>query len=138
MFRGLATFLIFPTLCWGDTVVPTRTIRPMTLIEPAFVTLSPTDTQGTYSSLQDVIGLEARVALYPGRAIRHGDVGPAAIVERNKIVLLVFTNGGLKIFTEGRSLERAGTGERIRALNLESRVPVYGVVQPDGSILVTK
>jgi flagella basal body P-ring formation protein FlgA len=76
------------------------------------------------------------ITIYAGRPVRPGDVGPPAIVERNQIVPLVFQSSILRIETEARALARAGEGERIRVLNLTSRAPVTGRVQPDGTILV--
>lgn len=120
----------------ADIVVPAHTIRPQSVIAPGDLTLRPLPGVEGFDSVDDVIGLEARVALYPGRPIRLRDVGPPAMVERNQLVLLVFSRGGLEIRAEGRALDRAGKGEMIKVMNTASRNIVMGVVRPDGTVLV--
>ncbi|CUH51360.1 flagellar basal body P-ring formation protein FlgA [Shimia sp. R11_0] len=122
---------------WAEIVVATTTIRANTIIEPGAVGLKKGDVAGVHSDLEAVIGLEARKVLYPGRPVRIGDVGAPALVERNQIVLLKFNTSGLTIETEGRSLARAGEGERLRVMNLNSRTTVTGIVLPDGSVKVS-
>ena len=94
------------------------------------------DLPGELSRPEDVVGLEARVVLYEGRPILASDVGPAAIIERNQIVTLVFSKGTLSIATEARALGRGGIGDAIRVMNLASRNTVSGTVTPDGSVVV--
>ncbi|WP_306004461.1 flagellar basal body P-ring formation chaperone FlgA [Aquicoccus porphyridii] len=120
----------------ADIVVPAHTIRPQSVIAPGDLALRALPGVEGFDSVDDVIGLEARVALYPGRAIRPRDVGPPAMVERNQLVLLVFSRGGLEIRAEGRALDRAGRGEMIKVMNTASRNIVMGVVRPDGTVLV--
>ena len=52
------------------------------------------------------------MAIYAGRPVRPGDLGPPALVERNQLVPLVYQPGGLAISTEGRALGRGGGGRR--------------------------
>jgi flagella basal body P-ring formation protein FlgA len=122
----------------ADTVVATRTIRPQQVLTMADVTLESGDIAGAHEALEDVIGQEARVAIYPGRAVMIGTLGRPALVDRNQVVELVFDHGGLRITTEGRALGRGGEGERIRVMNLSSRTTLFGTVAPDGSIVVSK
>ncbi|HAW49029.1 MAG TPA: flagella basal body P-ring formation protein FlgA, partial [Roseovarius sp.] len=89
-------------------------------------------------TLADLIGQEARVALYEGRPVRPGDVGPPAVIERNQVVPLIYLRGGLEIMTEGRSLDRAGIGDHVRVMNLASRATVSGRVTASGRILVSQ
>ena len=120
----------------AESVAPVRAIRARELIAAADLKLLPGDMAGGFSAIDDVAGLEARVALYPGRPVRRADVGPPAVIERNQVVALVFYQGGLEIRTEARALDRAGVGDLIRAMNLASRATVTGQVMPDGTISV--
>lgn len=137
--RALA--VIF-ALCAGpslaETVVATRTIRPQQLITASDVRVDPATVLGAYQSLDNVIGQEARVALYPGRAVMQGTVGEPALIDRNQMVELIYLHGGLRIAAEGRSLARGGVGERIRVMNTGSRTVLFGTVAEDGSVLVMK
>jgi flagella basal body P-ring formation protein FlgA len=82
------------------------------------------------------VGLEARVALYAGRPVRPEDLGPAAVVERNALVPLVFQHGALLITAEGRALGRAGPGEVVAVMNLASRATVQARMGADGAAYV--
>ena len=93
---------------------------------------------GVFDHILDVVGQEARTALYAGRPIPFDAVGPPALVDRNQIVSLRFEGNGLKISTEGRSLERGGIGDRVRIMNLSSRATLFGYIQEDGTIKVTQ
>lgn len=130
--------LMCGTLVRADVVVSTYVIRPNTVISSSALTIAAGESAGSYSDPLQVIGKEARVALYPGRPIGFDDVGPPALVDRNQIVPLVFKQGGLSITAEGRSLSRAAAGEVVRVMNLSSRTTVSGIVLANGSIQVSK
>ena len=132
---GLALFAAGP-MAAAETLVATRTIRATDLIGPADVTTTNGAQPGALSHPDQAVGLEARVALYAGRPIRPGDVGPAAVVERNGIVTLVYRSGSLSILSEGRALGRAAPGESLRVMNLSSRSTVTGIVAEDGRVHV--
>lgn len=134
----LLTTLLLASPGVADTVVAAQTIRPQTVLEAGHLAMKRGDIPGGVSDPALLIGQETRTALYAGRPIRTSDVGPPAIVERNQIVPLIFERNGLRISTEGRSLERAGPGEFIRVMNLSSRTTVTGRVSQDGRILVSQ
>lgn len=135
VFGLLAACLAGPAV--ADIVVATAIIRANTIIEPGSVGLKNGIVDGVHSDLSEVVGLEARKSIYPGRPLRFGDVGAPALVERNQIVTLIFSGSGLSIETDGRSLSRAGAGERLRVMNLASRSTITGIVTPDGNVLVS-
>jgi len=121
---------------WAEVIVPSRTIRAREIINPEDLIRRSGDFSGALSDFQDVVGQEARVALYAGRPIRPSDVGPPAIISRNDLVTLVFFSGSLRITTEGRALGRGAVGETLRAMNLTSRTTVTGTITSNGSIEV--
>jgi len=120
----------------ADTLLAARTMRARTVLTAQDVTVHEADVPGALRDPAQVIGQEARVALYAGRPIRPGDVGPPAVVERNQIVALHYRGAGISIVTEGRSMSRAGAGELVRVMNLSSRSTVSGRVLADGRVLV--
>lgn len=134
----LALLLAPPALAENGTLVALRPVRALSVIGPADVTLLPGATPGALSDPAEAVGLEARIMLQPGRPIRPGDVGPPALVERNGRVTLRFAQGGLQITTEGRALDRAGMGEAVRVMNLDSRIIVSGTVAGPGLVEVSK
>lgn len=121
----------------AETVVPKRTIRSQSIIYFNDLTHQTGTIPGTFSDAAKIDGLEARVTLYAGRPIRLGDVGPAALVERNAVVPILYVNGTLRLSAEGRALGRGAVGDRIRVMNLSSRTTVSGTITQDGTILVT-
>lgn len=134
LFLSLA--LLAPMSVQADIVVPTRTIRAKEVITAADLDIKPQQVPGAVANPETLIGQEARVALYPGRPIREGDIGPPALVDRNDLVVLVFDRRPLSITAEGRALGRGAVGDRIRVMNLSSRTTVSGFVRPDGQIEV--
>lgn len=136
--RFLIIFLLMATSAASDTVTPTRTLRPGALIAASDLTVRDGVQPGMFDRVSDVVGQEARVALYAGRPIPFDAIGAPAIVNRNQIVPIYFYAGGLSITTEGRALERGGIGDRVRVMNLSSRATLFGFVQEDGSVKVIR
>jgi flagellar basal body P-ring formation protein FlgA len=120
----------------AESLVATRTIRAKTLVAPEDLALVSAELPGALTDPDQAIGLEARVAIYAGKPLRPGDLGPPTLVERNQLVTLVFLSGGLAISTEGRALARGSEGDAVRVMNLGSRSTVTGRVGPDGTVYV--
>lgn len=126
----------FTTPGAAETVVAARTIRAQTLLVPSDLVVVQGDVPGAIVAIDDAVGLEARVMLYSGRPVSAADIGPAAIIERNQIISLIYTRGGLSIYADARALGRAGPGDMLRVMNLASKTTVSGVVAPDGTVRV--
>lgn len=135
--KHLALFLLFVVnTAYADTVVATRTIRAHEIIAPQDVQAKAVTIVGGLDRVESVIGQEARVVLYPGRPIRKNDIGPPALIERNQVIPLIYSSGGLSIATDGRAMDRAAAGEWIRVMNLASRTTVSAIVAENGSAYV--
>lgn len=130
----LLALLALPVPVAAETLIATRTIRAHAVLVAGDVAVVAALVPGALSDPAEALGQEARVMLYAGRPIRHGDVGPRASVERNQLVTLVYRAGPLAILTEGRALARGGAGDVIRVMNLSSRSTVTGRILPDGSV----
>lgn len=129
--RALVALFLLAGPAAAEALVPTRTIRALSIIAPEDLARSDTASAGL-TDPAEVVGQEARVTLYAGRPIRPGDIGPPAVVERNGLVELVYATGGLSIRAEGRALARGGAGDRIRVMNLASRSIVTARLAEDG------
>ena len=125
--------LCLATPAAADTVVAARTIRAQTLIMPEDLLIRDRSIPGGIEDPAQIIGMEARVALYAGRPILPGDLGFPAVVERNQIISLYYERSGLVISTEGRALDRAGPGDLIRVMNISSRSTVTARIGADGA-----
>ncbi|NKX36644.1 flagellar basal body P-ring formation protein FlgA [Rhodobacteraceae bacterium R_SAG4] len=128
--------ILFAQSALADILVPVRTIRAKEIIAAEDLVFKNIEAPGALSSPNEIIGQEARIALYASRPIHAGDIGPPALVDRNDLVKLIFRHGGLEISTEGRSLGRGAEGELIRVMNLSSRTTVTGRIRADGNIEV--
>ncbi|MEZ5777398.1 MAG: flagellar basal body P-ring formation chaperone FlgA [Paracoccaceae bacterium] len=126
--------LLMSTPGAAETLVAARTLRAKTILAPEDVAIVPMEVPGSLSDPDDAIGLETRIAIYQGQPILTATLGPPAIIDRNQIVLLRYRIGALTITADGRSLDRAGIGDRVRAMNISSRTTVNGVVGADGSV----
>jgi len=137
MIRLTALLWFMASSVSADTVLAARTIPANSTIMPEDVMVNSRDIPGGVSDPREIIGMEARVALYAGRPIRPGDVGFPAVVERNQIIALHYNQHGLLISTEGRALGRAGPGDVIRVMNISSRSTVTAQIGADGAGYVT-
>ncbi len=120
-----------------DAVVPTRTIRAQTILTADMVSVDRGIEGHDVTNPKHVLGMEARVVLYAGRAIRADDLIQPALIHRNQLVPVIFDQHGLQITTMGRALDRGAIGEMIRVMNIESRNSVFGLVQSNGTVSVT-
>ena len=122
----------------AEIVVPARTIPAQALIGPEDLLLRDLDAPGSISDPKLIIGMEARVALFSGRPIRPSDIMLPAVVSRNQIIPLIYSQSGIVISTDGRALDRAGPGEMIRVMNLASRSTVTARIGVDGAAYVAR
>lgn len=132
------TWMLIPLDALAETLVAARTIRAQELIGPNDLIIRDVQMTGGISDPALVVGMEARVAIYAGRPIRPGDIGTPSVVDRNEVIPLIYSSGGLTISTEGRALGRAGPGEIIRVMNLSSRTTVTARIDQNGAAHVTQ
>lgn len=128
--------LLMPTAALADSVVAARVIKAGAPLVAADMMLVDADIPDALSDPTLAIGLEARIAIYPGRPILRHNIGPQTMVERNQVITLHYRSAGLSIRTEGRALARGGSGDFIEAMNLVSKAKVTGQIQSDGSVAV--
>lgn len=121
----------------AETLVATRTIRAQQILTADDVVVTSSVVPGTLSTPQQAVGQEAKVVLYAGRPIHAKNVGSPALINRNDLVVLIYRTNGLTIATQGRALGRAGSGDRLRVMNLSSRSTVDGTVDTKGRVFVT-
>ncbi len=133
---ALALSLLLAPTAEAGSLIALRTIPARDLITEADLGFAAESLPGALDRVEDAAGQEARVTIYAGRPVRESDIGRPAIVERNQVVTISFRAGALTIVADGRVLDRAGVGERVRVMNLESRNIVTGEVHEDGSVEV--
>lgn len=120
----------------ADTLVAARPIPARHILTAADIELRPTANLQGVTDPGLVIGKETTMAIYAGRPIELSNLVEPAMIERNQIIPLIYRAGALSITTEGRSLDRGRVGERIRVMNLESRLSVSAIVSETGEAIV--
>ncbi|KZL08455.1 flagellar basal body P-ring biosynthesis protein FlgA [Pseudovibrio axinellae] len=85
--------------------------------------------------MENVVGLEARRTLFPGKPIPNNAVQEPVVVKRGSSVLLVFKENGLEIRAIVEAQESGSIGTNIRVRNPDTGLSVLGKVQEDGSLL---
>lgn len=124
------------TSVFAETVFARNTIRAREVISADSVFVKMVETAGAAQSLGDVIGSEAKRAIYAGHPVLVSNITQAAAIERNEVVTAIFELNGLTISTEARALERGAVGDVIRAMNLTSRNTIRAEVIANGSLRV--
>lgn len=137
MLRALALVFCAASPVAAETLVAARTIRPQDILAPSDIVAVARTVPGALSDPAEAIGQEARIAIYAGRPIRAGDLGPPAVVQRNALVILRYEAHGLNIAAEGRALERGAAGDLVKVMNLASRAIVIGQVSDNGAVYVS-
>lgn len=134
MWRLLLLFI--PAQALADSLVALRTLPPRSVLTAEDVILVAAEIDGAMTEIAPALGLEVRTTIYAGRPVQARNLSPPALVDRNQIVALVFSAGGLTIMAEGRALERGAEGDLIRALNLASKSTISGRVDRQGRLIV--
>ena len=128
--RGLILTLVAVSAVIGPALaqelVASRTLRAGTILQTG--DFRPPEEDATAQLAERLIGLEVRRSIYAGHRIAAGDLGPPTLVRRNDLVTMSYRAGGLSIRADGRALSSGGVGERIRVMNLESRLTVGAVI----------
>lgn len=137
MKSAFAIFIMFlGTSTNADTIVAARMIRAQETLSISDIRVVSSTTAGAHSRVEDVLGKETRITLYPGTPIMKGQVIAPAVIERNEFVSLTFQQGGLQIMAEGRALGRGGVGDSIRVMNTSSKAVLFGTINADGTVTV--
>jgi len=136
MIRLPLIAILLPFAAGAQSLIAARTLPAHSLVGPADVALAPRGAEGAARDLAEVEGQEVRTAVYRGQPILLSNLAPAAEVERNQLVTILFESGPVTISAEGRALDRGGVGDRIRVMNTGSRTTVLGAVAPGGMIRV--
>lgn len=84
----------------------------------------------------EVIGMETRQALSPGRAVMRHAVAPPVVVERGDLVTLTFERGGLSLSVNARAMGPAPAGGSVRVVNLSSNALVNAVATAPGRVRI--
>ncbi|HVV64459.1 MAG TPA: flagellar basal body P-ring formation chaperone FlgA [Rhizomicrobium sp.] len=91
-------------------------------------------TQGTATSMDSVVGMQARRLLRAGQSMRIDDVRPAVLVTKGMTVTMTFEAPGVTLTALGRAMSEGGLGETVTVLNPASYRQVAAVVIGPGAV----
>src|SRR6478735_7390836 len=102
MARATALFVLFVAAlaagaAFAQSVTPVHAIRSQSVLSAEDLALGEESIPGGVTSIEAAVGLEAKVALYPGRPILLAQLRAPALVERNAAVRMSYASGSLTI-----------------------------------------
>ena len=118
------------------TVYPGETVQPDMLEEVAF-RRSKKQIGPVVQDMAEAQGKVAKRTLLPGRLIPANWLREAYLVESGKLVLVVFSQGGLTISMRAVPLESGSAGAALKLRNPDSGKVFSGVVMADGTVRVS-
>jgi flagella basal body P-ring formation protein FlgA len=119
------------------TIYPGDAIRENWLVDRDFSSNPVPTRNGFIESHDGLVGKIARRTLLPGVPIPLTAVMEPRLIVNGARVRVVFVEGGMTITTYGSALQAGGAGDIVSIRNLDSGLTVSGVVQADGSVLVS-
>ena len=108
--KPLIFLCLIPCAAEADSVIATRTLRAQTILAQGDMAVVDAAIPGALTVPAAAEGMELRVTVYAGRAIRVADIGPPAIVDRNQIVPMAYSGGALSILTGIAANQSFATG----------------------------
>jgi len=85
----------------------------------------------------ELIGMQTRQSLSPGRPIMRQAVTPPLVIKRGETVGLRYRDGSLSLTVSARAMSDAHAGQPVRVVNLSSNAIVNAVVIGPGKVEVT-
>lgn len=125
---------------WTEVAVavPSRRIAPGEIITEADLSLMPMRTdqlgQRSLTSMTDLVGMQAKRVLSPGRPVPASSITGEALVQRNKPVTLEYRSGPLLVTARGRALADGAKGDQVRVQNLDSNRTLTATVTGPGTV----
>jgi flagella basal body P-ring formation protein FlgA len=105
-------------------------------IEMRLIPLRFAETNGI-ATIDQLIGKQLVRQSRAGLLLRATDVAEPKVVERNAMVMVVVTSGGMMLSMKGQALNGASAGQPVQVLNTVSRRILHGVALPNGTVEVT-
>lgn len=132
-----------PALAEGNLPVPVVTIYPgeeikLGLLRDRRFSDSFMALGGYIHDREKLVGNVARRTLIRGKPIPLMAIRPPFAVRNGQLVTLRYRSGSLIINAKAISLKSAAAGEYIQTRNVDTGRTVSGLVQLDGSILVSR
>ncbi|MDK3016726.1 flagellar basal body P-ring formation chaperone FlgA [Pseudodonghicola flavimaris] len=128
---GLATLTL-------PVPVPVRRLMPDTIVQPEDVEMVELPwvriNAFAVTEREDLVGMQVRRMLSPGRPVQLQSVIPPVIISRGERVVIQLSYGGLQLSAKGRAISDAHLGQEVRVVNLSSNKTIVGIARADGVV----
>lgn len=138
---ALLALPVLPALAAGSGVrvaVPARDIARGEILSDADLTYGTAPASqvrsGTFTSIGDLSGMQARRYLRAGELVLASDVRKPIVVSKGETVTMTFDAPGISLTATGRALSDGGIGESVTVLNPVSFRQVTATVTGPGTV----
>ena len=129
-------------LCWpafgaGRVVVPGHDIARGTTIGEAdlsYATAANDVMNGTVTTMNDIVGMQARRTLRAGETLRLEDLRHPVVVTKGSTVTMTFEAPGLVLTASGRAMSEGGMGDTVTVQNPASYRQISAIVIGPGQV----
>jgi len=123
-------------------MVPTRRMLAGEIIEPEDLREASVSAESLRPSAiveaKNLVGMQVRRALSPGRVILSSSIQTPVLVARNSEVTVVFVDGTLRLTMKAKALDDGSLGEVIRVANPSSGKILFASVAGAGEVHISK
>lgn len=129
---------------WGIAVltipvpVPVRRLMPDEIVQQADLETvgMPWARVNAYAvtDMADLVGMQVRRMLTPGRPVQLQSVIPPIIISRGERVTIELAYGPLHLSAVGKAISDAHLGQEVRVVNLGSNKTIVGIARADGIV----
>lgn len=86
----------------------------------------------------DLVGFTPRTSINPGQPVRSFDLQAPKIVKRGTGVTMVYSNGRIRLETQGKALQDGSKGDVIRVLNVSSNKTIEARITGEQTVTVSQ
>lgn len=92
----------------------------------------------TVLSEEELVGFTPRTSINPGQPVRTFDLQAPKIVKRGETVTMTYSNGRIRLATQGKALQDGTKGDLIRVLNVSSNKTIEARVTGEQHVTVNQ
>lgn len=132
------------TRVWGLAVlsvpipVVNRRVQPDEILQPRDIEMIEMAWARVHAfaitEYEDLVGMQVRRMLSPGRPVHHQSVTPPIIVSRGDKVTIELQHGPLQLTATGKAISDAHLGQEVRVVNLSSNKTITAIAKGDGLV----
>jgi flagellar basal body P-ring formation protein FlgA len=119
-------------VAYAELPVAVRAIRSTSIITNADLSTARTPVSranGCVSSMEDVIGMQAKRNIASGVLIKYNDLVKPTLIRQNDAVSIIYSKDNIKLRTTGVAMESGAIGDSIKVKNESTGIMVHGNIK---------